>query len=319
MDDIITGYYSDAGTNFWNYSSSNLTATALKTLANSTTLYATNPIVTNALSTTLWLYGWQPQMAPNILSNPVNQSVTGSGALTLTAYATGIPTPSYQWLKNGNPLSSQTSATLAIASANVNDAGAYSVLVSNVAGTATSTSAAVTVGNTAPTLGVIADQTVNVGVPVNLNVSALATDPDVPPQTLAFSLSSGPANATIDPGTGAFSLRPTVGEAGATLPITVAVTDNGSPNLSASRSFNVIVNPLTQPDVTSAAWTAGQLSLAVGGQLGPDYAVQASTNLVNWDTLFRTNSPAMPFQWSDPDSATFTMRFYRIIVGPPLP
>jgi hypothetical protein len=32
-----------------------------------------------------------------------------------------------------------------------------------------------------------------------------------------------------------------------------------------------------------------------------------------------TNSPAMPFQWIDTNSATAPVQFYRIEVGPPLP
>jgi hypothetical protein len=63
----------------------------------------------------------------------------------------------------------------------------------------------------------------------------------------------------------------------------------------------------------------GLFSLAVNGQTGPDYAVQASTNLVEWQSVFTTNSPAMPFDWADPDTGLYPMRFYRIVVGPPLP
>jgi hypothetical protein len=97
------------------------------------------------------------------------------------------------------------------------------------------------------------------------------------------------------------------------------VTDNGSPNLSATNSFKVTVNPLSQPNVTGVTWNAGQLTFTVTGQTGPDYGVQASTNLTSWQTVFRTNSPSMPFHWSDPASGSYMQRFYRIVVGPPLP
>jgi hypothetical protein len=33
--------------------------------------------------------------------------------------------------------------------------------------------------------------------------------------------------------------------------------------------------------------------------------------------VFTTNSPA--FEWADPNTGLFPMRFYRIVVGPPLP
>jgi hypothetical protein len=57
----------------------------------------------------------------------------------------------------------------------------------------------------------------------------------------------------------------------------------------------------------------------VGGQVGPDYAVQTSTNLLNWTTLWTTNPPVMPFEWIDTGIGADPMRFYRIKVGPPLP
>jgi len=51
----------------------------------------------------------------------------------------------------------------------------------------------------------------------------------------------------------------------------------------------------------------------------PDCTAQTSTELVDWSTVLITNSPAMPFQWIDTNSATAPVQFYRIEVGPPLP
>jgi hypothetical protein len=172
--------------------------------------------------------------------------------------------------------------------------------------------------NTAPSLNPVSDQTVNVGVTVN--VANAATDPDVPPQTLTFSLLAGPGNATLNSSSGAFSFRPLVSQADSTNLFTVSVADNGTPSLSATQSFNVIVNPLPLPTIDSPSFSGGQFSLSVSGQTGPDYAVQISTNLAagNWTTLYSTNSPTMPFTFTDANS-TNGMQFYRIIVGPPLP
>src|SRR5262249_17196464 len=79
------------------------------------------------------------------------------------------------------------------------------------------------------------------------------------------------------------------------------------------------VNAPTQPRLTAVALNGGQLALTVAGDVGPDYAVQASTNLVDWQTIFTTNSPATPFNFADPDTSLYSVRFYRIAVGPPLP
>jgi Flp pilus assembly protein TadG len=145
----------------------------------------------------------------------------------------------------------------------------------------------------------------------------MASDSDTPAQTLTFSLTSSPTNSTLDPTSGVFAWRPNVNQANSTNPISVVVTDNGAPNMSTTQSFSVTVNSLTAPSISQSALNAGSFTLSVGGQAGPDYAVETSTNLFNWTISFVTNSPAMPFIWSG--SASNPVQFYRIKTGPPLP
>ncbi len=170
--------------------------------------------------------------------------------------------------------------------------------------------------NTAPSLTPISDQTVNVGVTVT--VTNLVTDTDVPAQTITFSLLSGPGS--VDPVTGVFTWRPTVINSGITSGIQIAATDNGSPNLSATNSFSVIVNPLAAPAVSAPSYADGQFTLTVTGQVGPDYALQVTTDLSSgiWTTLMITNSPPSPFTFTNP-AATDPVQFYRVKTGPPLP
>jgi hypothetical protein len=170
--------------------------------------------------------------------------------------------------------------------------------------------------NTPPTLAPIANQTVNAGQTVAFTASA--TDTDQPPQDLTFNLLIAPTNATLDADSGDFSWRPLVSEADTTNLITLEVTDSGNPNLSATQSFAVTVNPLVETMVSPAGWSNGQFALQVSGQTGPDYAVWGSTNLTDWNRLFTTNSPAMPFEWVDTNTAALPIRFYRIEIGPPL-
>jgi hypothetical protein len=168
--------------------------------------------------------------------------------------------------------------------------------------------------NHPPTLSPISNRTINAGV--NLSFTNSATDPDG--NSLAFGLLTTVTNAALNTNTGVFAWRPLVTQAATTNQFTIVVTDNGTPNLTATQSFNVIVNPLTRP-IVSVALVAGQLSFLVNGQSGPDYAVLSSSNLLNWNTVFMTNSPAMPFTWSDPNPPTLPVQFYRIKVGPPFP
>jgi hypothetical protein len=129
---------------------------------------------------------------------------------------------------------------------------------------------------------------------------------------------SGPGNATLNTNSGAFAWRPAVTNANTTNAFTLKVADNGSPIMSATQSFLITVNPLTQPTAASIVLNNGQLGFQVSGQTGPDYAVQISSNLISWNTLFITNSPPMPFSWTDTNTA-LPVQFYRIKVGPPLP
>jgi hypothetical protein len=274
-----------------------------------------------AANATNWLYGWRPALAPNILTNPASQTVTAGDSVSLTVSATGIPNPAYQWLKNGTNLASATNATLAIAIAHLADSGIYSVIVTTPAGSATSATATLTVNphpNTAPPVftapanGSVFTNTVG----ITLFVTNTATDADMPAETISFSQLSGSGSITPD---GLYAWRPQVNDAGKTNVVVIVVSDDGAPILSATNTFSVIVNSLNQPNVSSANFVGGQFTLTVSADVGPDYAVQTSTDLVNWGTLFITNSPPSPFQWSDPGTSNYPARFYRLKVGPPLP
>jgi hypothetical protein len=172
------------------------------------------------------------------------------------------------------------------------------------------------VTNPPPVLAAISNQTVNVGQPVAFTASA--TDTDQPPQTLTFALLAGATNATLNTNSGAFSFRPLVTQADTTNNFTLQVSDKGTPSLSATQSFSVAVNPLSAPGMSSISFAGGQPTFIVSGQSGPDYAIEASTNLAQWSSVFITNSPVLPFTWTDTVTNS-PQRFYRIKLGPPLP
>ncbi len=305
-----------ANLRFWEYQSVDLAGNPVSTSSRVPwSLELDGTTATNQVQNpTVWLYGWQPQLAPNITNQPSSQSVSGGATATFTVGATGISAPSYQWLKHGTNLPGATGATLTINSAHAGDADTYAVVVSNGAGSVTSSTVTLSVGNTAPTLGPVGNSTINAGVV--LSITNTATDPDVPPQTLTFSLLSAPTNATLDASSGIFGWRPLVSQANSTNTITIQVADNGTPSLSVTQSFVVTVNPLGRPSVSAGNYSSGQFVLSVSGDIGPDYIVQASTNLINWSSLFTTNSPVTPFQFTDTNAAAYPIQYYRILLGP---
>jgi len=84
-------------------------------------------------------------LAPTITTAPSAQSVTAGGTVTLSVVATGTAPFTYQWLKDGTRVTGATAASYTLSSVTSAAAGNYAVTVTNVAGSVTSLSAAVTV------------------------------------------------------------------------------------------------------------------------------------------------------------------------------
>ncbi|MGO8838034.1 MAG: cellulase family glycosylhydrolase [Limisphaerales bacterium] len=269
-------------------------------------------------------------LSANPTSLTVNGGTNGTSTVTVTALyglnacytlsASNLPSGVSATFTN-NPSTGGASLLTLTASNNV-ISGTTNVTVIATAGLLSHTTTvaltlnAITLPNTAPTLSPIANQTVNVGQTVAFTASA--TDTDQPPQTLTFTLLAGTTNATLNINSGAFSFRPLVTQANSTNNFTLKVSDNGTPPLSATQSFSVVVNPLSLPSLTSISFSNMQFSMHVSGQAGPDYEIQTSTNLTQWSNVFITNSPGVPFVWKDTNSAV-PQRFYRVKLGPPLP
>jgi hypothetical protein len=89
-------------------------------------------------------------VAPTITSQPVNQTVAAGSSATLTVTATGTPAPTYQWRRDNVAISGATNATLALGNVTAANAGSYTVVVTNAAGSVTSNAATVTVTTTPP-------------------------------------------------------------------------------------------------------------------------------------------------------------------------
>src|ERR1035441_5816186 len=72
---------------------------------------------------------------------PQNRTIQAGASTTFTASVTGLPPFYFQWYSNGIPIIGANSSSLTIANAQLYKAGAYSVVVSNAYGAATSISA----------------------------------------------------------------------------------------------------------------------------------------------------------------------------------
>ncbi|MCX6896703.1 MAG: hypothetical protein NTZ16_14675 [Verrucomicrobia bacterium] len=128
-----------------------------------------------------------------------------------------------------------------------------------------------------------------------LTVTNAATDADFPPQTLTYTVTLtnllDNSEVTNNPPTidtnGVIVWTPSVAQSASTNLITTVVTDNGTPNLSATNTFTVVVEPPPPFNITSVTVTATNITL---GWVAPSYeqfAVQWASNL------------AQPMLWMD--------------------
>jgi hypothetical protein len=88
-----------------------------------------------------------PATAPVITSQPVGGEALGGVPFQLEVEATGIPAPSYQWKKDGVDIAGGITSWLTLGDPSASDAGTYTVVVSNSAGSVTSNPAVVTVND----------------------------------------------------------------------------------------------------------------------------------------------------------------------------
>ncbi|MFN3409768.1 MAG: beta-galactosidase, partial [Limisphaerales bacterium] len=176
-------------------------------------------------------------------------------------------------------------------------------------------------GTTPPTITAITNRT------INLNTStgpiAFTIGDDLTPVG-SLALSKECSNTNLVPlagivfgGSGSnrtVTVTPATGQSG-TATITVVVTD--AQGARGFASFELTVLPAPNPPVFGGPSVSNQLfKVTISGDAGADYYIQASTNLLNWQTVFTNLNATPPFVWEDPQTTNFSRRFYRVLLEP---
>ncbi|HEX7863108.1 MAG TPA: lamin tail domain-containing protein [Verrucomicrobiae bacterium] len=262
--------------------------------------------------------------APTIAAQLVTEGALLS--INLNATDADVPAQTLTYVLSNAPAGMVVSASGVITwtPTEAQGPGNYSVSVTaqdnwSPAGSVTITfSVAVSESNAAPVINAIADQTVNAGNLVSLNVTG--TDADLPTQTLTFSLEPGaPTGAAITAG-GAFTWTPTTAQANTTNSITVRVRDSHTPAGTSTRNFNVIVRPQSQaPQITASFSPQRQCVLNWNSQAGVRYRVLYQNVLapsVAWQTLVDVDGTGSAINYTDATSGGSSTRFYKVEVLP---
>lgn len=211
-----------------------------------------------------------PAQAPVILQQPASQNLVAGTSLSLSVSVRAQPSATYQWSKDGVALPGAISSYYGKSNIASSDAGNYSVVVTNSAGTATSTNAAVAISPpVAPRI--IQDPSSASLLPGDysyLSVSASVANVTYQWQKNGVALPNATySNYTIS------GAQP--GDAGS---YTVAVTN--SAGTATSRAGVITVDTIsTRPVIT---YTAGSALVASGSSVGVSVNLSVSTATLRW-------------------------------------
>jgi hypothetical protein len=222
--------------------------------------------------------------APNITTNPTNQTVTAGGTATFTAAAGGNPAPTVLWQVSTNggatftPISGATSTTYSFTSSAGQNSYQYRAVFSNSAGSATTTAATLTVQfapgvTTNPT-----NQTVTTGNSATFTAAASGN----PTPTVQWQVSTD-GGTTFNPINGAtsttYSFTTSAGQNGnqyeAVFTNVIGTATTTAASLTVGTSPSVTTNPSN--DIVSAGGTA-TFTAAASGSPTPTVQWQVSVN-----------------------------------------
>jgi 6-phosphogluconolactonase (cycloisomerase 2 family) len=188
-------------------------------------------------------------VAPSITTQPASISVAAGGDAVFAVAAQGTEALSYQWRRDGTPITGANAPVLKLSAISAGDASGYSVQISNAAGNLTSDTATLTVTSGAPAAA--APTIVTQPVPVTVNTGNTATFAVGVSGTGPFTYQWLKGGQPISGATLAFySIASAAG--GDTGNYSVRVTNSVTAATSSSASLTVNANPvITAVSITS--------------------------------------------------------------------
>ena len=236
---------------------------------------------------------------PTIQTQPQSQGLTAGQDALFTVTATGTSPLSYQWLFNDSPIAGATNSNYTRPALQPADAGNYSVLVTNIAGNVTSSNATLVV-NEPPVISTDPpDRAVKVGTNVTFTVGALGTSPLRYQWQFNAAAIAGATNSW-------FTITGVDWSHGGDYSVTVT----NVAGIAASSPAVLTVLPAAPSQIDSIALLPdGTVQISASGDAG-HYAVQVSTNLLDWENLLVVPNTNGAFLWFDAVTNA-PQRFYR--------
>ena len=116
-------------------------------------------------------------VVPSITQQPTNQSIVLGNTAVFSVVVSGTGPLSYQWCSNSVSIVNATNATLTLNTVQTNFAASYSVIVTNLCGSVSSSNALLTVLTPPSIIQQPQNQTVSTGSNASFNVVAIGTSP----------------------------------------------------------------------------------------------------------------------------------------------
>ncbi len=238
-------------------------------------------------------------VAPAITLQPVSQTVTPGQTATFSVQATGTAPLTYQWSKGGTVIPNATSASYTTPATTLADnSAAFVLVVTNSAGTSTSSAAVLSVSSTTPVLTAnpssLSFGNTTIGTSNTLSVALTNSG------TSSVSISNTSISGAGFTATGVSGTILTPGQS-ASLNVTFAPSGAGSISGSVSVTSNAATAKINlsgagiQPATTSITVTPANQTVSVGNQV----QYQAMDNLGNDVTSSVT--------WSSSDATIVTI------------
>ncbi|MGD0743650.1 MAG: immunoglobulin domain-containing protein [Verrucomicrobiota bacterium] len=255
-------------------------------------------------------------ISPVITVQPTNQSMAVGTTATFVVAAVGKVPLSFQWqvgganLVNGGNISGATAKTLTISNAQTTNSGTYTVIVTNTAGSVTSSNAVLTVTNIPPAIIV---QPTNQTVTATSNVTFVVTATGTTPLSYQWQVDGtnlvdgAQISGSISNVLTISGAQPTNGGI-----YTVTVTNNGGSVISSNAILTVAASPLIVLQPTNQAMAVGATAtfvVAAVGIMPLSYQWQVDgTNLVDEGQISGSTSNVLTIASAQPaNSGVYTV------------